>query len=357
MGLKFLGLSARQIPILCIFRGQLAKAEVLRYSVLMNSRQRRKRKKYRSQLWKAIQLGPLKQVRKLLRFVKADDDMIHSAIALRVSAEIVDLLQKSAGMPKEELAKCRMSQALEADDTEQVQQFLTDGMSPDVVIDSYGHRPLHRARSARMARLLLEAGADVNGLTRFGWPPVFFARGEVLEFLLAAGANATIIGKYGQSALMNYHPAEEMRLLLAAGANPQAVAVGGYTALHSAVDAESVAILIQSGLDVNARLESGETPLFRPHTPGVAKALLAAGADPCAVNSEGETPLHYCTSPELAEMLLAAGAHVNAEDEQGRTPLDWALAHPYQHKIQKQHIATLMRAGGKRGSGLQDAIS
>lgn len=150
---------------------------MLCYSVFMNGRQRRKQKKYRSQLWKAIQLGPLKLVRKLLRFVKADDDMIHSAIAIGVSAEIVDLLQKSSGMPEEELAKCRLSQALEADDTEQVQQYLNSGMSPDVVMDSYGNRPLHRARSARMARLLLEAGADVNGLTRYGESPVFFARG------------------------------------------------------------------------------------------------------------------------------------------------------------------------------------
>lgn len=145
----------------------------------MNSRQRRKHEKYRSLLWKAIQQESLKRVRKLLRFVKTDDDMVHSAIALRVSAEIVDMLQRSAGIPEEELTKCRLSQALEADDTEQVQQYLNTGMSPDVVMDSYGNRPLHRARSARMARVILEAGADVNGLTRYGESPVFFARGEV----------------------------------------------------------------------------------------------------------------------------------------------------------------------------------
>lgn len=323
----------------------------------MNSRQRRKYKKYRSQLWKAIQCEPLRRVHKLLRFVKADDDMIHSSIAIGVASEIVDLLQQSAGMPEEELAKCRLSQALEADDTERVQQFLNAGMSPDIVMDSYGNRPLHRARSAKMARLLLDAGADVNGLARYGESPVFFARGEVLETLLTAGADAKIIAKYGQSALMHYHPAEEIRMLLAAGANPLTVAAGGYTALHSVVDAESVAILVQNGLNVNARLKSGDTPLFRPHTSGVARALLDAGADPCAVNREGETPLHHCTSSELAEMLLAAGAHVNAEDERGRTPLDWALAHPYQHRIQKQYIATLMRAGGKKGGGQQDALT
>lgn len=322
----------------------------------MNYRQRRKYKKYRSLLWTAIRRETIKRVRKLLRFVKADDDMIHSAIAIGICPEIVELLQQSAGMPEEELARCRMSQALEADDTEQVQQFLKAGMSPDTALDSYENRPLHRARSAGMARLLLAAGADVNGLTRYGESPVFFARGEVLEELLTAGADATIIGKYGQSALMNYHPAAEIRMLLAAGANPQAVAVGGYTALHSVVDAESVSLLVQQGVEVNVRSKGGNTPLFRPHGIDVARALLDAGADPCAVNKEGVTPLHDCTMPELAEMLLAAGAQVNAEDEQGRTPLDWALAHPYQHRIQKQLIATLIRAGGKKGSGKADNV-
>ena len=323
----------------------------------MNSRQRRKYKKYRSQLWETMQRGQLKNVHKLLRFVKADDDMIHTAIAIGVSAEIVEVLQKSAGMPEEKVAICRLSQALEADDTEQVQQFLNSGMSPDVALDSYGNRPLHRARSAGMIRLLLAAGADVNGKTRFGEPAVFFARGDALRALLDAGADVTIIGKYGQTALMNHHPAEEVRLLLDAGANPLAVHIAEHTALHHAVDAGRVPLYSELGLDVNARDVLGYTPLFRPHTPEVAKALLDAGADPCAVNDEGVTPLHECTSPDIAEMLLAAGAHVNAEDERGRTPLDWALAHPYQHKLQQQFIATLIRAGGKKGSRQADSLA
>lgn len=47
-----------------------------------------------------------------------------------------DLLQKSTGMPAAEIATCRLSQALEADDTEQVQQFQNTGMSPDVALNS-----------------------------------------------------------------------------------------------------------------------------------------------------------------------------------------------------------------------------
>ena len=320
----------------------------------MNSRQRRKYKKYRSLLWKAMQYGQPRMVCKLLRFVNADDDMVHSAIALGAGAEMVSLLQKSAGMPEAEVAKCRLSQALEADDTEKVQQFLNDGMSPDVALDPYEQRPLHRACSARMIRLLMAAGADVNGLTRYGEPPVFFARGEALRALLEAGADATIIGKYGQSALLNYHPAAEVRMLLAAGANPHAVVIGKHTPLHHAVDAESVAIYAELGLDVNARDVCGYTPLFLTHNFSVAKALLDAGADPCAVNDEGTTALHTCIKPEIAVLLLAAGAYVNAEDEQGRTPLDCALAKKYRDVEHKRLLATLIRAGGKKGSGQQD---
>lgn len=316
----------------------------------MNSRQRRKYQKYQRLLWKAMRYEQHKRVRKLLRFVKADDDMIHSAIALGVSAEMVEMLQQSAGMPEQELAKCRLSQALEADDTELVRQFLNAGMSPDVALDSYGNRPLHRARSARMARLLLKAGAEVNTLTHYGEPPVFFARGGALRALLDAGADASMIGIYGQSALMNYHPAEEVRLLLAAGANPHAAHIGKHTPLHHAVDAESVAIYAELGLDVNARDDCGDTPLFFTHNFNVAKALLDAGADPCAVNDEGATALHTCIKPEIAELLLAAGTQVNAEDAHGRTPLDCALAQQYRDPEHKRLIATLIQAGGKKGS-------
>lgn len=320
----------------------------------MNSRQRRKYIKYRRQLWKAMKYEQPKRVCKLLRFVKADDDMIHSAIALGVCSEIVDLLLKSAEMSEDEVSICRLSLALETDDTALVQQFLNDGMSPNVALDSYEHRPLHRARSARMACLLLEAGADVNGPTRFGETPVFFARGEVLETLLTAGADASIIGTYGQSALLNYHPAEEVRMLLEAGANPHAVHIGNHTPLHHAVDAGSVAIYAELGLDVNARDVLGCTPLFYTHKFGVAKALLNAGADPCAVSHEGTTALHTCIKPEIAELLLAVGAHVNAEDKYGRTPLDCALAKKYQDMEHKRLLTILIRGGGKKGSDWKD---
>lgn len=321
----------------------------------MNSRQRRKYKKYRSQLWKAMKYEQPRRVWKLLRFVKVDMDIIHSAIALGVNAEIVNLLLKSADMCEDEVSICRLSLALEADDTEQVQQLLNNGMSPDVALDSYENRPLHRARSARMIRLLIEGGAKVNGLTRYGEPAVFFAHGEALRALLDAGADATIIGKYGQSALMNYHSAEEVRMLLAAGANPHAVHIGKHTPLHHAIDAESVAIYAELGLDVNARDVLGYTPLFHTHDICVAKALLDAGADPRAVNKEGTTALHTCIIPEIAQLLLGAGAHVNAEDERGRTPLDCALAKKYRDMKHKRLLATLIRAGGKKGSGKQDS--
>lgn len=320
----------------------------------MNSRQRHKYRKYRTGLWKSVQLEDMRNVRKFLRFVKADKDMIHVAITIGIRAEIVELLQQSAGMSEEEQIKCLLSQALEANNTEQVQQFLATGTSPDIALDAFENRPLHRARSAQMVRLLIGAGANVNGLNRYGEPPLFFARGEVLESLLTAGADAKIIAKYGQSALMYYHSAREIRMLLAAGANPCAIHASGETALHSVADAESVAILTQLGVNVNARDILGDTPLFLTHKPDIAKALLAAGADPCAVNKKGATPLHKCTVPSIAEILLEAGAHVNAEDAHGRTPLDWALAHPHRSMIKKQLITTLIRAGGKKGSGQQN---
>lgn len=268
---------------------------------------------------------------------------------------MIELVQNSIGLSADELKISLLSQAIENNDFSAVDTYIRAGMNPNAVLDEHGSRPLHRVRSANIAQLLIAAGADVNELNRYGEPPVFFARGKVLKHLLDAGANAGIIGKFGQTALLNWHTAEDIRLLLEAGANPHARHICKHTPLHEVKDAESVRIYVDLGLNVNARDSLGDTPLFRPHNLEVAQALLAAGADPCAVNQEGETPLHHCVRAEVAECLIAAGARVNAEDERGHTPLDYALSDTYRDEVQKKRlIHVLLKAGAMKGSGIRD---
>lgn len=317
----------------------------------MNKRQRLKHKNHRIALWHAVTHGDMRRTRKLLRLVKADREILHGAIFSGQSRGLVELVQQSVGLSAEDVKISMFFYAVQDDDVPAVEAFIRLGMSPDTILDEYGSRPLHCAYSGKMAQALIAAGADVNALNRFGEPPVFSARREVLKVLLAAGANARTIGKFGQTALLHHHSAEDIRLLLAAGADPHRLGPGEDTPLHIAEDAESVRIYVELGLKVNARNILGDSPLFLPYNLEVAQALLAAGADPCTVDDEGKTPLHCCSKADIATCLIAAGAHVNAEDENGRTPLDYALDDKKGYHGQKSLIAALLRAGAARGSG------
>ena len=157
--------------------------------------------------------------------------------------------------------------------------------------DAGGFTPLlfaARHGDAGSARLLLDAGADVDGPA-------------------ADGNSALVI------AAMSGH-ARLAELLLARGANPNA-AGAGYTALHAAVlraDGGLVRTLLARGADPNARLtrstpvprwtyqyiltlrEKGATPFLlavKYLEPEIARLLAAAGADPLATFDDGTTAL------------------------------------------------------------------
>ncbi|MXX57200.1 MAG: hypothetical protein F4X15_17460 [Gemmatimonadetes bacterium] len=130
-----------------------------------------------------------------------------------------------------------------------------------------GMTALHWAASNRdpgLARILLEAGADVGAGTRIG-------RYTPLHVAAQAGAG------------------EVVEILLAAGADPNAPITAGGAArpLHLAAASGServVRALVAAGADVNAAEESwAQTPLIFAASKGrteVVAALLAAGADP-----------------------------------------------------------------------------
>ena len=130
-----------------------------------------------------------------------------------------------------------------------------------------GMTALHWAASNRdpgLARVLLEAGADVGAGTRIGhYTPLHVAAqtgaGEVVEMLLGAGSDP------------------ELPIEVGGGARP----------LHFAAASGSeraVAALVVAGAEVNATEESwGQTPLIFAAAKGRAeavRALLDAGADP-----------------------------------------------------------------------------
>jgi ankyrin repeat protein len=233
------------------------------------------------------------------------------------------------------------------------------------------------------AKVLVEAGADVNQVSEFGWTP-----------LLTATQNRYYqLGKY----------------LLENGANPNVANEGGWNPLYIATDNRNIEggdyptrkpdmdhldyikLLLEAGADPNLRMnsstetrtifthqwlrEEGATPFLRAAQSSdveLMKLLLEYGADPNINTLVGVTPLMVAAgiawvegvtfewseeaNKEAIAMLLELGNDVNAQDlEDGRTALMGAA-----HKGRNYAVQMLVDAGGDlsiRDIGSRDSLN
>ena len=195
---------------------------------------------------------------------------------------------------------------------------------------------------------LLAAGADAESVNRYGVTPLALAAesGEpaVVGALLAAGADPNTATPAGETVLMaaaRTGRVPVLDLLLAAGATVDATeSWRGQTALMWAAaegNADAIARLLAAGAAVEARSSGGLTPLLFAVREGridATRALLSGGADVNAgINNTTAGTGSYTpaatghTSPlalaiinahyELAALLLDAGADANAYDARG----------------------------------------
>jgi ankyrin repeat protein len=243
------------------------------------------------------------------------------------------------------------------------------------------------------ARILAEAGADVNQTSRYGWTPLLTAT-QNRHYQLAA-------------------------YLLAHGANPNLPNHGGWTPLYLATDNRNIEggdypvraadmdhlafikLLLDRGADVNARIcgvestpeqckgdstetrtiftmqwlyEDGATPLLRAAQSGdveLMKLLLASGADPHIATANGDNALMVASgvgwvegvtfewSPaetlEAVRMCLDLGIDPNLRDNDGRAALHGAA-----HKGSNEVVQLLVDRGAKldmHDNGGRDTIS
>src|SRR5579885_1396327 len=228
------------------------------------------------------------------------------------------------------------------------------------------------------AKDLVEAGADVNQVTHYGWTPL----------LTATQNRHYLLGKY----------------LLEHGADPNKANNGGWTPLYLATDNRNIEagdypvrapdmdhldfikLLIDKGANVNARIcgvlstdkeckgdttetrtnftmqwlyEDGATPFLRAAQSGdvtLMKLLLAHGADPKIATAHNDTALAVASgigwvegvtfewspeqSVEAVKMCLDLGIDPNVADDQGRTALHGAA-----HKGRTEVIQLLVDHG------------
>ena len=197
--------------------------------------------------------------------------------------------------------------------------LLDNGANVDDV-DSTGETPLYMASrldseaASGMTQLLLQHGADMN----------------------IGDSTSLHMASYGGDLKL-------ARLLLDNGANVNAVDHNGSTPLHEAswckVCSEEEAVdvarlLLQRGGNVNAQDKKQSTPLHIAAYRGsleIARLLLDHGAKVDTMDVKGNTPLHdistgkyWDTEVDIARLLLEHGADVNAKSRSGESPLDMA---------------------------------
>ena len=222
---------------------------------------------------------------------------------------------------------------------------------------AYGTQPLHMAaalnKDPKVSAMLLDWGADINGLAR-GLSPLHLSVGRnenlaVASLLLDRGADVNAgdnswtplhyAASYPIEGINQERSVGAIKLLVENGADVNARSDYGITPLHQAVrllpDGKVIEILLERGADVDASDVNGNTPLHlavsqrRPNR-DVINLLLIKGADVNAHTWDGNTPLHIVVDdllrPEsyiielVIELLLNHGADITAHNNDGATP-------------------------------------
>ncbi len=190
-----------------------------------------------------------------------------------------------------------------------------------------------------VAALFIEASVTVNA----GPLHDAVKDGDIaqLQKLVAAGEDLEAQDKFVGTALhwaALAGNADAARILIEAGADLNTHArADGTTALHVAAQRGSVevaAVLIEAGAETVSRDTAGGTPLHQAagnDRVGMAALLLDAGADFSArARTEGLTPLHaaaHSNASGIIELLARSGIDIDEKLPSGLTPLSHAAGH------------------------------
>jgi ankyrin repeat protein len=238
--------------------------------------------------------------------------------------------------------------------------------------DSNGGSPLMAAAAFRrvdILEMLLRKDADANAKNSHGQSALAFA-------IESSGPSCMGLSMAEAKALWsssNNANAKIVRLLIANGADVNATTDAGVTPLMSAgnlktlyceIDAIGILkYLVDNGAKINAVDSRGDSVLkywISSSNWQIVPTMIEMGAVVHTANCDGETPLHLAVKREyedIVQCLLAKGADGNAKDSDGKTPLDVALAslaridyrNSYVHYTSVKSLISLLKPDGEQG--------
>jgi ankyrin repeat protein len=211
-----------------------------------------------------------------------------------------------------------LHKAAEAGDTAMVALLIKQGADvkakvPKRNIGEPGSSALHLAKTAAIASLLLERGADREARNSSGETPLISAarrlNAEVCGYLLDKGANSNAKDDHGTAAL--------------------STVMEKHIAVRNISNVQQIAeLVLKYHADINARDVDGDTALFVAALGGLTAQvdfLLSRGADPNIQGEQGHFPLRFAVDwgdAKMAQSLLAHGANRNIRDNEGKTAMD-----------------------------------
>lgn len=245
-----------------------------------------------------------------------------------------------------------------------------------------GYKP--RVPDLQKVKTLLEDGANVNEINMWGsalHAATRFAPREIVEYLIAHGADINLRGNAGETPLMTAAQSGKLdivELLVQKGADVNAVAaMVGWSPLSEAAYSghyDIVNYLIGKGADVKVqasaayiRAAAGMGLQMKENTPqaqsvgihnpekitfeyiAILDLLVSKGANINAVDQNGQNALHQAATfanPQVLRYFLKAGVSPNTESKYMGTPLVTA------QKMQENYMTMLT----SRPAGLSDEM-
>ena len=243
------------------------------------------------------------------------------------------------------------------------------------------------------AKILVEAGADVNQRTLYGWTPLLTATQnrhyKLAAYLLEHGADPNIPNNGGWTPLYlatdnrniesgdypvrtpDMDHLDFIKLLIAKGANVNARICGKASTPNKCIGDSTET---RNNFTMQWLFEDGATPFLRAAQSGdlpLMKLLLAHGADPKIFTAHNVTPLAVAAgigwvegvtfewsdkdTTEAVKMCLDLGIDPNVADDEARTALHGAA-----HKGRTEVIQLLVDHGAKLNAedgGSRDSVN